>query len=50
MSKITEFKYIVSEFRDFEFPKIIHRDLNIPKYFPTTDFNPGSAVPPTATK
>jgi uncharacterized protein len=30
MSKITEFKYIIKEYHDFEFPKIIPRDLDIP--------------------
>ena len=30
MSKITEFKYIIKEYHDFEFPKMIPRDLDIP--------------------
>lgn len=30
MSKITEFKYIIKEYHDFEFPKIIPRELEIP--------------------
>jgi len=31
MSKITEFKYIIREYHDFEFPKTISRDLKIPE-------------------
>jgi len=31
MNKVTEFKYIIKEFHEFDFPKIIPRDLNIPE-------------------
>ncbi len=31
MSNIPEFKYIIKEFHEFDFPKIIPRDLNIPE-------------------
>lgn len=31
MNKVTEFKYIIKEFHEFDFPKIMPRDLNIPE-------------------
>jgi len=31
MNKVTEFRYIIKEFHEFDFPKIMPRDLNIPE-------------------
>jgi predicted AAA+ superfamily ATPase len=31
VNKVTEFKYIIKEFHEFDFPKIMPRDLNIPE-------------------
>ena len=31
MNKVPEFKYIIKEFHEFDFPKVIQRDLHIPE-------------------